>query len=132
MKINASDHEVRKFGLMFSAICAGVALFSLYRGGHAWPWFSGGAAFFLLSGLLARPVLRPIYVGWMKFAFFLGWINTRLILGIFFYLVLTPVGVIMRLTGWDPLARKIDRTVPSYWVQRKPEPFDPKKYERLF
>jgi hypothetical protein len=132
MKINASDHEVRKFGLMFAAICAGVAAFSAYKGGHSWPWFTGGSVLFLLGGLAARPLLRPIYTGWMKFAFVLGWVNTRLILGIFFYGILTPVGVVMRLTGWDPLTRKIDRTAPSYWVKRPQEPFDPKKYERLF
>ena len=40
--------------------------------------------------LSVHAVLRPIYVGWMKFAFVLGWINTRLILGLFFYLILTP------------------------------------------
>jgi hypothetical protein len=131
-KINASDHEVRKFGIMFAVICAGVAAYSAYRQGSVWPWFAGGAAAFLVGGLIGRSFLRPVYIGWMKFAALLGWVNTRLILGIFFYLILTPVGLIMRLAGWDPLTRKIDRTARSYWVLREAKPFDPKRFEQLF
>ncbi len=133
MKINASDREVRKFGIMFSIICLAIAAFSLYRSGTVWPWFLGGSGLFAIGGLVLRSALRPVYIGWMKFAFVLGWINTRLILGLFFYGILTPLGVIMRIFGWDPLTRKIDRQAPSYWVKRGPETaFDPKKYERLF
>lgn len=132
MKINASDQEVRKFGIMFSIICLAVAGYSYYKSGVVWPWFLGGSALFALGGLVLRSALRPVYVGWMKFAFVLGWVNTRLILGLFFYGILTPVGVMMRLFGWDPLTRKIDRTAPSYWVKRAPAPFDPKRSERLF
>jgi hypothetical protein len=131
MKIKATDREVRKFGLMFSAICLAVAGYSAYRGGAAWPWFLGGGALFLAGGLFVRSLLKHVYVAWMKFAFVLGWVNTRLILGIFFYGVLTPIGVIMRLSGWDPLTRKLDRSAQSYWVKRQHETFDPKKYERL-
>jgi hypothetical protein len=68
----------------------------------------------------------------MKFAFVLGWVNTRLILGVFFYGILTPIGVTMRLFGWDPLTRKIDRRAESYWVKRAQVPFDAKRYEQLF
>ena len=132
MKITATDREVKKFGLMFSAICLAVAGYSYYRDGSVWPWFLGGGALFLAGGLFARSLLKHVYVAWMKFAFVLGWVNTRLILGIFFYGVVTPIGVIMRLTGWDPLTRKIDRSATTYWVTRPQEPFDPKKYERLF
>ena len=132
MKINATDREVRKFGIMFAVICLGVAAVSFYLQGRVWPWFLGGSGLFAIGGLLARSVLRPVYIGWMKFAFVLGWINTRIILGLFFYGILTPIGLGMRLFGWDPLTRKIDRNAPSYWKVRTEEPFDPKRYERLF
>jgi hypothetical protein len=132
MKIKATDREVKKFGLMFSVICLAVAGYSFYRNGAVWPWYLGGSGLFLAGGLFFRSLLKHVYVAWMKFAFVLGWVNTRLILGIFFYAILTPVGVIMRLFGWDPLTRKIDRAAPTYWIKREPAPFDPKKYERLF
>jgi hypothetical protein len=132
LHVDSSDRRVRSFGLLFSAITLGVAAFSYFKGGHAWPWFAGGSGFFLVSGLFLRPVLRPLYVLWMRFAAILGWVNTRLILGIFFYGILTPIGWILRLQGKDPLTRKLDRSAKSYWVKTKPEPFTPKKYERLF
>jgi hypothetical protein len=132
MKINASNREVRKFGVMFAIICGAVAAYSFYRHGSAWPWFLTGGALFAVGGLVFRSLLRPIYIGWMKFAFVLGWVNTRLILGVFFYGILTPVGLGMRLFGWDPLTRKIDRKAKTYWVERPEGTFDPKKYERLF
>jgi len=132
MKIAASDREVRKFGVMFAVICLIVAGYSYYKSGTVWPWFLGGSALFAIGGLVLRSALRPVYVGWMKFAFVLGWVNTRLILGVFFYGILTPIGVTMRLFGWDPLTRKIDRKAESYWVKRAPVPFDAKRYEQLF
>ena len=130
--INSSPKELRKFGLMFSVLCVAAGAYSLYRGGHAWPWLAGGAVFFLATGLFIHPVLRPVYIGWMKFAHVLGWINTRLLLGIFFYLILTPAGFLMRLLGKDPMDRRLDRAARSYWILRKQEPFDPKRYEQVF
>jgi hypothetical protein len=132
MKISATDREIRKFGLMFAAIAAGIAAYSYFRHGAAWPWWTGAAAFFLITGLLIKPALRPIYKGWMAFAFVLGWINTRLILGIFFYFVFTPVGLILRLTGKDLLQLKLDRSSSTYWVRREAVPFDAERYKRIF
>jgi len=132
MKVNASEHEVRKFGYLFGIIGLGLAAFSFYKQGHAWPWWLGGAGLFALGGLAAPGLLRPVYIVWMKFAHILGWVNTRLILGIFYYVILTPIGVVMRVTGWDPLTRRIDRSATSYWVKREPRPFDKESYHRLF
>ena len=131
-KIKATDKEVRKFGLMFGAIAVAIATYMLFRQNTSWQWFMCAAVFFLATGLLLRPVLRPLYIGWMAFAFALGWVNSRLLLGLFFYLVLTPIGLIMRMTGKDLLDRRIDRTAESYWLKRESEPFDKSRYERLF
>jgi Saxitoxin biosynthesis operon protein SxtJ len=132
MKIDTSDKKVRNFGFLFSIVAIALAAFRYYRGGNSWFWFVGGSVVFLLAGLFLKPVLRPVYVVWMKFAFILGWLNTRLLLGVFFYLVVSPVGVVMRLVGRDPLTRKIDRSRSSYWMKREPRPFDAKRYEHLF
>ncbi len=131
-RIDSSPKEVRKFGFLFSGLCVAVGAYSLYKNGHAWPWLAGGAAFFLGTGLFLHPVLRPIYVGWMKFAQILGWVNTRILLGVFFYLILTPAGLVMRLLGKDPMDRRFDRAARSYWILRTQEPIDPKRYEQVF
>jgi hypothetical protein len=68
----------------------------------------------------------------MKFAFLLGWLNTRLLLGVFFYLILTPIGLLLRLTGRDLLDRKIDPAARTYWSKREVVPFDPERCERMY
>lgn len=130
--IASGPREVRKFGLMFALICTLVAGYSFYKSGTVWPYFGGGAIFFLLTGLFVHPVLRPIYIGWMKFAFVLAWINTRILLGVFFYGIITPIGLLMRLFGKDLLDQKIDRNATTYWKKRDPTPVDRSRYERLF
>lgn len=97
-----------------------------------WSWFGLAGAFFLLAGLFVQSILRPVYIGWMKFAFILGWVNTRILLGVFFYLIITPIGVVMRLAGKDLLDRKIDRSAKSYWKKRDRTAFDPKRMEQQF
>ena len=88
--------------------------------------------FFVVTGLFLTSILRPIYVVWMKFAYILVWINMRVILGLFFYVVLTPVGLVFRLLGKDLIDQKIDRAAPTYWKRREPQRLDASRYERLF
>ena len=130
--INATPKEVRKFGITFSVLTFGLAAFFFYKGNALWILFLGGSAFFILTGLLAYPILKPIYIGWMSFAFALGWVNTRIILGLVFYLIFTPAGLVLRLLGKDPLGLRFDRHATTYWVKRKPQDFSKKRYEQLF
>ncbi len=129
-RIDASRTAVRKFGLLFGALSVLVGAYMLYRGHGTWVWALGAAVFFWVTGLVGYPVLKPVYIGWMKFAYVLGWINTRLFLGLFFYLILTPMGLLLRLLGKDLLDEKIDKNAATYWKKR--EPVDPSRYERLF
>jgi hypothetical protein len=131
-KINAGPREVRKFGITFWVVLSLFGGFMLYKGNPAWPYLFGAGTLFLLLGLVAVLILRPVFLGWMKFAQALAWVNTRLILGIFFYLIMTPVALIMRLVGRDPLQRKFDRAASSYWIKRELSQFDRSRYERLF
>ena len=67
--------------------------------------------------LLAPTTLKPVYIGWMKFGNVMNWINTRIILGILFYGIFLPIGIVMRVFGKDPMQRKLDRELSSYRVQ---------------
>jgi hypothetical protein len=131
-KINTSKKEVRKFGLLFGVLAIAVGGYLLYRSNTMWVWLAGASAFFFISGLFATPILKPLYVVWMKFAFVLGWINTRILLGAFFFLILSPVAVVLRLLGKDPLDRRIDSSAKSYWKRKPREELDRARYERLF
>ena len=109
----------RKFGLISSAIVIilfGVLipwLFSLAL--PLWPWIVG--AVLSVWALLAPCTLKPVYGIWMKFGLIMNWINTRLILGIVFYGMILPVGMLMRLTGKDPMRRGLDSNTDSYRVE---------------
>ena len=95
-------------------------------------WAALVSAIFFVTSLVGYPVLKPVYIGWMTFAFALGWVNTRLFLGLFFYLILTPMGLLVRLLGKDLLDERIDRKASSYWKKRDPAPPDPSRFERMF
>lgn len=131
-KIDISPTAIRKFGVLFAVVSSLVALLLWWKESPAWRWVLLGIPFFLGTGYLAQPILKPLYIGWMKFAFALGWLNTRILLTVFYYLVITPIGLVIRLTGKDLLSRKLDRNAPSYWIRRAPAPFDPAQYEKQF
>lgn len=79
-----------------------------------WPWWV-----FAVTGSLAiiYPLgLKMLYKAWMLFGGMMGWLNTRLILGIVFYLVFVPFGLVMKLFGKDPLLRKFDRKMTTYRI----------------
>jgi hypothetical protein len=124
--------EVRKFGILFGVVFAALAVYLRYAGNEHWYWFLIAAALVLVMGYLAYPLLRPAYLVWMKFAFVLGWINTRILLGVFFFLVLTPIGFVLRMTGKDLLNERIDKNATTYWLKREKTPFDQERYKRLF
>jgi hypothetical protein len=131
-KIDTSPKKLRNFGILFAVVGGLIGAWAAWHGNPAWPWWIGGGAFFLVAGFVARAILKPVYIAWMTFAFILGWINTRVILGIFFYCILTPVGLVLRWTGKDLLDQAIDRKAKSYWKKRERRAVDPKRYERLF
>ena len=144
-KIDSSQEAVRKTGkaflIGFSIIAAVLFLansswfaFDVQRGiaSNGWKWFLGAAVVLFILSRVAYPIMKPIHIGWMTLAFALGWVNTRILLGVFFYLIITPTGLLMRLFGKDLLDEKIDRSATSYWKKRYLSKFDPKHIERTF
>jgi predicted anti-sigma-YlaC factor YlaD len=113
-----NKHELRKFGLMTGVIV--VILFGLFlpwvfgRSYPYWPWVI--ASILWVLAILAPLALKPIYIGWMKVGHVLGWINTRIILGLMFYTVFFAVGLVLKVLGKDPMSREIDKSIESYRV----------------
>jgi len=131
-KLRGTREEVRKFGILFGVVFAALAVYLRYAGNGYWYWSLIASGVVMMMGYLAYPLLRPAYLVWMKFAYVLGWINTRILLGIFFFLVLTPIGMVLRVTGKDLLNERIDKSATTYWLKREKAPFDPERYKRLF
>ncbi len=117
---------LRNFGLTFGAIIAvlfGLLLPWLFSYGHPWwPWFVG--AVFAGWALAAPDSLKPVYILWMKLGLVINAVMTRIILGIVFYLIVLPTGIILRLRGGDPMRRKLDKGMTSYRVESHPAPPD--------
>ena len=90
-------------------------------------WIGGVVGAVGLTGLV---IALPFYWIWMGFAFVMGNVMSRLILTMFYYLMITPMGLIMRLTGRDKLALKLDRAKASHWVAV--DNTKPSNYERQF
>jgi hypothetical protein len=110
----------RVFGLVFAGLFLLIALGPL-RHGHAPRWWACGvAAVFALIALLKPSLLTPLNRLWIKLGVLLGKVVSPIALGILFYGILTPLGVVIRLSGKDPLRLKLDRTADSYWIVRKP------------
>lgn len=111
--------ELRQFGLLFSAIL--IVLFGILLPwvlGHPfppWPW--AFAAILSAVALILPPVLTPFYRAWMRFGLIAGYVNTRIIMFVLYYIVFVPLGIFMALVGRDALSRKTgDTTRESYRV----------------
>lgn len=112
--------ELRKFG--FSTAGMLVLFFDVlipWIWNLAWPiWPIYASAILITMALIFPAALSPVYAIWMQFAEVLGWINTRIILSLIFFLIFFPFGVIMRIFN-DPMRRSLDKTVESYRVISK-------------
>ena len=110
----------RAFGLVIAGVCLLVALSPL-RHGHATRWWAFAvASVFALVALLKPVLLATLNRLWTKLAVLLGKVVSPIALAILFYGVLTPVAIVIRATGKDPLRLKLDRDADSYWIVRKP------------
>jgi len=116
MNQKTSIKELRQFGITTGILL--IVIFSLFipwfwevRYFH-WPWYVGGVL--ILLGVVLPKILDPVYVVWMKFAHVLGWVNTRLILGLVFYTIFLPVSLVFKVIGKDPMAREFDKSMPTY------------------
>lgn len=124
--------QARKTALMVGSALLLLAALSLWRAHLVRAEVLGGAgALLLLLGLFAPRWTVPFHNAWMKFAGALGYINSRILLSLMYYGVLTPVGLVLRVAGHDPLNRR-RRPSDSYWIPRPKPRQDPEQFERLF
>ncbi len=118
-----SRRELAWFGVMmvvFFALIGGV----IRLGTGGWTasivvWTLGAGLTLLYYAL--RPLRRPLYLGWMHLVFPLGWALSYLVLASMYYLVITPIGLLMRALGRDPMQRRYEPDRPSYWVPHRAE-----------
>jgi hypothetical protein len=131
--LKTSPRELRRFGLTVGAVFALWGAWLVFRHKPLAPYPLGVGALLIGLGALGPAVLRPIYVAWMALAFALGWVVSTILLTLFFYLVVTPIGLLARALGQDFLDRRWDLAASTYWrPRRKPEREEKSSYERQF
>lgn len=133
-KLKQDKSSIRKFGLTMAIALGIIGAVIFFKGSHSerayWLWLIAGL--FLVIGFLMPAVLRPIHKVWMGLAFVMGWFMSRLILTILYYLVITPISFIVKLSAKDLLQLKIDKNAPSYWIKRQSDERKLERYEKLF
>lgn len=111
--------ELRKFGfILATGLVVIFGLFFPYFWDYTipkWPWVAG--LIFVVIALLLPLALRPVYVLWMKIGHVLGWINTRIILSVIFYVIFSPVAFVLLVLRKDPMCRKLDKDMQTYRIQ---------------
>ena len=107
----------RSFGIVFFVVFLIIAIYPLIKGDELRLWSLIISIFFLFLGLANSKILNPLNKLWFKFGIFLGKIVSPLVMGIIFFLVVTPIGLLMRLLNKDLLNLKFNNNT-SYWIEK--------------
>ena len=139
-----TNEQARKTCLIVAAVLLALSAWNYHRGRMTVVMVIGGiGALLVLAGLAIPPAARAFHKGWMKLAEILGWVNSRVLLSLLFYGVLTPVKLIMRVVGRDPLRMrggskgKVGEpgepiSTDSYWIKRRVTRQPKEQFERIF
>jgi hypothetical protein len=113
----------RSFGFVFAAVFLVIATLPLVHGGPLRWWALAVTAAFALAAVAAPSLLKPLNRLWFKFGLALHHVINPIIMGAIFFLAVTPMGLVMRAFGKDPLRLKRDRRSATYWIARdRPAP----------
>jgi hypothetical protein len=110
----------RSFGIVFCVVFLVIGLWPLVRSdGPRW-WSLAVAAAFLAAAFLLPKALAPLNRSWARFGLLLHRITNPIVMGLVFFLAVTPTALMMKLLGKDPLRRRIDPAAKTYWIERTP------------
>ena len=130
MKSSVTVKELRNFGLMVGGVCSVFGLWPmLLHGGlpRVWAIITGGSL--IVLGILLPRALTHVHQGWMWIGHILGWINTRILLSLVFYGLITPIGIVFRMMGKDTMRQAFSEGNSTYRVNRQPRSRTHMKYQ---
>lgn len=133
MTIETKDKDLKNFAAGAFVLFLLLGAYFYYKEKIEISYIMGGiSALFLLIRLIRFSLVKPLYIGWMRFAHILGMVNTRIILFVVFVLTVIPIGILLKIFGKDILDKKLDKSSSTYWVDRPVKEMDVKHYERHF
>ena len=122
----------RALGGVFAGLFLLIGLYPWFFGGESRLWALGVGGIFAAAALLVPALLGPLNRLWTLLGMLLHRVTSPIVLGVMFFLVITPMGVAMRLFGKDPLRLRFDRQGSSYWVERSPPGPNPDTFSDQF
>lgn len=130
---NPDKKQLRIFVLLlavFSCVFAGIHYLRTYS--HNGAMIIVGVGFAVaITGAIVPPLARVVYVIWMALAFPIGWTISHTVMALVYYLIFTPIALVMRLAGRDALRRKLDPNLKTYWQEHR-QPENVSRYFRQF
>ena len=130
IKIKKSD--IRNIEITVGIILLIISGFLYWKEKELFQIFLAIGIILFLTAIVLPSVLRPVYWIWMIFAIILGWIMTRVILSLLFFIILTPIGLTLRFFGKQFLELRWDKSKESYWNVRTNEQQQNKNCEKQF
>ena len=130
--IKESKKDLQKFGLTIGGVLVIIAVFLFYFEKPAAIYFVIIGAILILTGLIYPTILKPINKVWMGLAIVLGFIMSRVILTIFFYIILTPISLLAKIFRKKFMVLKYDKSAKTYWEKRSIIQKKQIDYERQF
>jgi|TARA_B100001996_G_C18569673_1_gene557914 hypothetical protein len=130
--IKSEKSDLRKFGITIGVILLIIAGFLFWKEKESSQILLTFGVTLCILGIVIPFILKPIYWVWMIFATILGWIMTRVILSLLFYIIFTPIGLIPRFFGKQFLELRWDKSKESYWNYRTNERLIKENYEKQF
>ena len=131
-QLKTGPRDLRKFGLLVGGVLAALGILYLLRHKGVYPWFLIPGVVLLAFGVVLPRVLKHVYIAWMTLTIMLGFVMARVLLTLFFVLVITPLGLVARLFGKDFLNLKLDRQAATYWIRREQKLRTQANYEQQF
>jgi hypothetical protein len=122
----------RSFGWTFSGVFLAVGVYGLWRGGEILAWLLVAAVVMAAVTVTREAWLTPLNRAWMQLGLLLGRVVNPVVLGVIFFGVFTPVGVVMRMCGRDAMARRFEPDLKTYWLPRDPPGPADDSYRNMF
>ena len=130
--IKSSKKDLRKFGITVGSVLVVLAIVFYFLDRSYFIYFGAAGLVLIIMGFISPVILKPLNKVWMGLAVVLGWLSSRIILIVVFYLVLTPISLIAKISGKKFLDLKYKSEKDSYWIKREIIKPDRSSYEKQY
>ena len=130
--IKSSKKDLRKFGITVGSVLVVLAIVFYFLDRSYFIYFGAAGLVLIIMGFISPVILKPLNKVWMGLAIVLSWLSSRIILIVVFYLVLTPISLIAKISGKKFLDLKYKSEKDSYWIKREIIKPDRSSYEKQY